>query len=175
MMTVTSRLTADFYAPRFDNKVVSRDQLNDYLALLPRPFIFTNGCFDLLHRGHVSYLDQAAQLGQAKGSLIVGINSDASVRRLGKGAERPLNAEQDRAHVIAALGCVALVTIFEEDTPLSLIHQIRPDKLVKGGDWAIEHMVGATEVLAWGGSVHRIPFLYDTSTTQLVLKIRGAC
>ena len=132
--------------------------------------MFTNGVFDLLHRGHVTYLAQARALGE---SLIVAVNSDASVKRLGKGDDRPLNSQQDRIAVLAALASTDLVTWFDEDTPLSLILACKPDVLIKGGDWKPEDIVGAKEVLAWGGSVHSIPFQHERSTTALLAKIRG--
>jgi rfaE bifunctional protein nucleotidyltransferase chain/domain len=136
---------------------------------LPRPLVFTNGCFDILHRGHVTYLAQARALGA---SLLMGVNSDASVKRLGKGDDRPVNCLEDRMAVLAALECVSLVTWFDEDTPLKLILACTPDILVKGGDWTMDAIVGATEVLAWGGKVHSIPFLHARSTTALLAKIR---
>jgi len=153
------------------NKIVrDRGQLTVRLSRLPRPYVFTNGCFDLLHRGHVAYLEEAALLGNA---LIVAVNSDESVRRLDKGADRPINPLEDRLAVVAALGCVALVVPFDEDTPLELIETIKPDHLVKGGDWAPERIVGADVVRAYGGSVHSIPFRYERSTTELLRRIRG--
>ena len=139
-------------------------------AQLQRPLVFTNGVFDILHRGHVAYLAEARALGA---SLVVALNSDASVRRLGKGGDRPINALEDRMAVVAALESVSLVTWFEEDTPLARIVQCRPDHLVKGGDWAAGHIVGATEVKGWGGQVHSIPFQHDRSTTRLLSKIRS--
>jgi len=141
------------------------------LAALPRPLVFTNGCFDILHRGHVTYLAQARGLGA---SLVVAANSDDSVRRLGKGAERPINPLEDRLALLAALRCVDLVTWFEEDTPIERILECRPDILVKGGDWPVERIVGAPEVLAWGGRVESIPFRHERSTTALVERIRRA-
>lgn len=138
-------------------------------AELPRPLVFTNGCFDILHRGHTTYLAQARALGA---SLVVGVNSDASVKRLGKGDDRPVNCLEDRMAVLAALGCVDLVTSFDQDTPLELILACRPDVLVKGGDWPLEAIVGAKEVLGWGGKVHSIPFLFERSTTATLSKIR---
>lgn len=131
--------------------------------------VFTNGVFDILHRGHVDYLQAAAALGER---LVVGLNSDASVRRLGKGPERPLNDQDSRAEVLAALRCVDAVVIFDEDTPLDLITALRPDMLAKGGDWAPERIVGADVVKATGGTVHSIPFVDGFSTTGLVEKIR---
>jgi rfaE bifunctional protein nucleotidyltransferase chain/domain len=137
---------------------------------LPRPLVFTNGVFDILHRGHVTYLAQSRALGR---SMVVALNSDASVRRLGKGEDRPLNALGDRLAVMAALEAVDLVTWFEQDTPLDLIVALRPDVLVKGGDWAVDAIVGAREVSQWGGRVHSIPFEHDRSTTGLLQRIRG--
>ena len=153
-----------------EHKIVSDpDRLEKHLSQLPRPFVFTNGCFDILHRGHVAYLERAAGYGK---SLIVGINTDASVKRLNKGTGRPINSLQDRMAVLAALACVSLVVPFDEDTPLSLIKRVHPDHLAKGGDWSIDDIVGAREVREWGGEVHSIPFEYDRSTSRLVEKIR---
>lgn len=132
--------------------------------------MFTNGCFDILHRGHVTYLAQARTLGA---SLIVALNSDQSVRRLAKGAERPINALASRAAVVAALGSIDLVTWFEADTPLDLIVALRPDVLVKGGDWAEDAIVGAREVRGWGGKVVSIAIRHACSTTDIVRRIRA--
>jgi len=137
---------------------------------LPRPLVFTNGVFDILHRGHVTYLAQARALGA---SLLLALNDDASVRRLGKGEDRPVNPLEDRAAVAAALASVDLVTWFEEDTPLELILRARPEVLVKGGDWPIERIVGAAEVQSWRGTVHSIPFLHQRSTSATLARIRG--
>jgi D-glycero-beta-D-manno-heptose 1-phosphate adenylyltransferase len=156
--------------PDFESKLCPGGELAARIAALPRPLVFTNGCFDVLHRGHVTYLAQARALGSA---LIVGINSDASVKRQGKGDDRPINSEQDRMMVLAALESVSLVVLFDEDTPLNLILASRPDVLVKGGDWKIPSIVGAGEVLGWGGTVHSIPFLHERSTTALLKKIRS--
>jgi rfaE bifunctional protein nucleotidyltransferase chain/domain len=156
--------------PDFERKLCKADELAARTALLPRPLVFTNGCFDVLHRGHVTYLAQARALGAA---LIIGVNSDASVQRQGKGADRPINAEQDRMMVLAALESVSLVVGFDEDTPLQLILSCRPEVLVKGGDWPIENIVGSKEVLGWSGAVHSIPFLHQRSTTALLKKIRS--
>jgi rfaE bifunctional protein nucleotidyltransferase chain/domain len=156
-------------APDFEQKICAPAELAVRAARLPAPRVFTNGCFDILHRGHVTYLAQARRLG---GSLIVAVNSDASVKRLGKGEDRPVNALEDRMAVLAALESVALVTWFDEDTPLQRILACRPEILVKGGDWPVEKIVGAAEVLAWGGQVHSIPFLHTRSTTALLEKIR---
>ncbi|MGR2663600.1 MULTISPECIES: D-glycero-beta-D-manno-heptose 1-phosphate adenylyltransferase [Chromobacterium] len=157
-------------APLFENKICSAEQLQQKLAALPRPIVFTNGCFDILHRGHVTYLAQARALGA---SLVLGLNTDASVRRLGKGDDRPINHQDDRAAVLAALESVSLVICFDEDTPAQLIELVRPDVLVKGGDWTPDKIVGSAETLARGGSVHSIPFLFDTSTTATLHKIRA--
>jgi rfaE bifunctional protein nucleotidyltransferase chain/domain len=140
-------------------------------AALPRPLVFTNGVFDILHRGHVTYLAQARALGR---SLVVALNTDVSVKRLGKGEDRPVNRLEDRAAVVAALDCVTLVTWFDEDTPLDVILTVQPDVLVKGGDWRPDDIVGAREVRARGGAVHSIPFLHATSTTALLKAIRGS-
>lgn len=152
-------------------KIVNAEGLTAALARLPRPLVFTNGCFDILHRGHVTYLEEAAALGA---SLIVGVNSDASVRRQNKGADRPINPLEDRLALLAALAAVALVVPFDDDTPLALIKNIRPDHLVKGGDWTPDRIVGAAEVSSWGGQVHSIPFRFQRSTTDLLQRIRAA-
>lgn len=131
--------------------------------------VFTNGVFDILHRGHVDYLERAAALGDR---LIVGLNSDASVRRLGKGEDRPLNDQGDRAAVLAALRCVDAVCIFKQDTPLELIRALGPEVLVKGGDWPVERIVGADHVIATGGQVISLPLVEGLSTTSLVERIR---
>lgn len=129
--------------------------------------VFTNGCFDILHRGHAVYLAQARALGD---SLVVGLNSDASVRRL-KGPERPLNAQADRAFLLASLACVDAVILFDEDTPEQLIHQVRPDVLVKGGDYTLDKIVGADFVTQNGGLVTTIPFVDGYSTTSIIQKM----
>lgn len=157
-------------APDFERKICSRADLAARVATLPRPLVFTNGCFDVLHRGHVTYLAQARALGAA---LVLGVNSDASVKRQGKGDDRPVNHEDDRMAVLAALECVDLVVLFDEDTPIDLILTCHPDVLVKGGDWTPDRIVGSKEVIAWGGSVHSIPFLHERSTTALLKKIRS--
>ena len=155
--------------PAFEAKICPPENLAEAIARLPRPLVFTNGCFDILHRGHVTYLAQARAQGA---SLIVAVNSDASVKRLGKGDDRPVNALPDRVALIAALESVSLVTWFDEDTPLKRILTCRPDVLVKGGDWAVENIVGGKDVLAWGGRVVSIPFIHQSSTTGLLEKIR---
>ena len=159
----------DFPPPDFETKIVAPADLAARLARLPRPLVFTNGCFDIVHRGHVTLLAQARALGQ---SMLVALNSDASVRRLGKGDDRPVNALADRLAVIAALECVTLVTWFDEDTPIERIVQSRPQVLVKGGDWPVDKIVGHREVAGWGGSTVSIPFIHQKSTTALLDKIR---
>jgi rfaE bifunctional protein nucleotidyltransferase chain/domain len=136
---------------------------------LGRPLVFTNGCFDILHRGHVTYLAQARALGA---SLIVALNTDDSVRRLAKGADRPINELASRAAVVAALASVDLVSWFDAETPLDLIVALRPEVLVKGGDWAERDIVGAAEVRSWGGRVVSIAFRHACSTTGIVQRIR---
>jgi D-glycero-beta-D-manno-heptose 1-phosphate adenylyltransferase len=157
--------------PSFEEKIADAEQLVAKLATLPRPIVFTNGCFDILHRGHVTYLAQARALGA---SLVLGLNTDASVKRQGKGDDRPINNELNRAAVLAALESVSLVTWFDSDTPADLIELVQPDVLVKGGDWTVDKIVGSAETLARGGAVHSIPFLFATSTTQTINKIRAA-
>jgi rfaE bifunctional protein nucleotidyltransferase chain/domain len=156
--------------PRYEAKMCAPAQLAARTQALSRPLVFTNGVFDILHRGHVSYLAQARELGA---SLIVAVNSDASVQRLGKGPERPINALEDRMAVLAALEAVSLVTWFDDDTPLALIRLVEPDVLVKGGDWAPDQIVGAGDVRRRGGSVHSIPFRHALSTSATLAKIRG--
>lgn len=156
-------------APDFEQKILAPENVVQQLKFLPHPIVFTNGCFDIIHRGHVSYLAQARALG---GSLILALNTDDSVRRQGKGDDRPINPLASRAAVCAALQSVDVVTWFDEATPFNLIQQIQPDILVKGGDWSPDKIVGAAETLARGGSVHSIPFLHETSTTKILQKIR---
>jgi rfaE bifunctional protein nucleotidyltransferase chain/domain len=169
-MTSKTAPTVDPIPVNFEHKLCAPASLAARVATLPRPLVFTNGCFDILHRGHVTYLAQARTLGA---SLIVALNTDASVRRQGKGADRPVNGLEDRAAVIAALESVALVTWFDDDTPLELILAVRPDVLVKGGDWPLDEIVGAAEVRAHGGQVHSIPFSYQRSTTATLKRIRA--
>jgi D-glycero-beta-D-manno-heptose 1-phosphate adenylyltransferase len=138
---------------------------------LEKPVVFTNGVFDVLHRGHVSYLEAARALG---GSLVVALNTDASAKRLGKGPDRPLNNQDDRAHVIAALASVDCVMLFDEDTPYQLIEKIRPDIVVKGGDYDMSQLPEAALVESWGGKALALSFVDGYSTTALVKKIRSA-
>lgn len=155
----------------FLNKIVSRQDAKARIAALPQPVVFTNGVFDVLHAGHVTYLAQARALG---GSLVVALNTDASAKRLGKGqndVERPLNNETDRATLIAALESVSLVTWFEEDTPLEIIDELRPDVLVKGGDYDMAKLKEAQLVESYGGKALALPFVAGYSTTALVAKI----
>ena len=152
------------------DKLCDRDTVAARVASLPRPLVFTNGVFDVLHRGHVMYLAQARALGA---SLVVALNTDASAKRLGKGPDRPLNLEVDRACVMAALASTSLVTWFDEDTPLELIAQIKPDILVKGGDYDMQKLAETRVVEAYGGRALALPFVDGYSTTALVRKIRA--
>ena len=156
--------------PEFERKFCAPEALAQRSAALARPLVFTNGVFDILHRGHVTYLARARALG---GALVLALNSDVSARRLGKGDDRPINVLEDRMAVAAALSSVDLVTWFEEDTPLATIERVRPDVLVKGGDWPLDQIVGNLFVWEQGGSVHAIPFEHERSTTELLRKIRG--
>lgn len=156
--------------PAFLGKIAAREDVQARVAALPRPIVFTNGVFDVLHCGHTTYLAQARQLGA---SLVVALNTDASARRLGKGPERPLNRQQDRAVLMAALESVSLVTWFDEDTPLELIAELRPDVLVKGGDYDMDKLAETAVVKAYGGQALAIPFVDGYSTTALVTKIRA--
>jgi rfaE bifunctional protein nucleotidyltransferase chain/domain len=158
-----------YASPSFESKICPPHQLAARAAQLDHPLVFTNGCFDILHRGHVTYLAQAASLGT---SMVVALNTDASVKRLGKGDDRPVNALEDRLAVMASLACVSLVTWFDEDTPIARILESRPDLLVKGGDWPVDRIVGAPDVRGWGGEVVSIPFEHQRSTTALLEKIR---
>lgn len=152
-------------------KLCPRDQAAQAVNLLRQqgPVVFTNGVFDVLHRGHATYLDQARQLGA---SLVLGLNSDASAKRLGKGPDRPLNNEMDRAILLAALASVSLVTWFDEDTPLALITELKPDVLVKGGDYDMDRLAETQVVRAYGGRALAIPFVDGYSTTALVKRIQ---
>ena len=155
--------------PHFLSKVVAREDIRQRVNDLPRPVVFTNGVFDVLHCGHVTYLAEARALGA---SLVVALNTDASVKRLGKGDDRPLNNQSDRAAVVAAIESVSLVTWFEEDTPLSIITELKPDTLVKGGDYNMRALAETAAVESYGGTAVAIAFVKGYSTTALVQKIR---
>jgi rfaE bifunctional protein nucleotidyltransferase chain/domain len=161
----------DYSALSFEHKIVLRQDLAARLAGLARPVVLTNGVFDILHRGHVTYLSQARALGA---SLVVAVNSDASVRALGKGDDRPINGEQDRAALLAALECVDLVTIFAEAVPLPVLEIVRPEVYVKGGDYDVEATPEARLARGWGARAVAIPFAHQRSTTALLARVRGA-
>jgi rfaE bifunctional protein nucleotidyltransferase chain/domain len=156
---------------RFEAKILSVQEAVERISsgAWLKPLVFTNGVFDILHRGHVTYLDEAAQLGS---TLVVGVNSDASAKRLGKGPDRPLNSAADRAALLAALDSVTAVVVFDEDTPVELIGQLRPDIIVKGGDYEMQVLPETKLVESWGGKAIAIPFEFARSTTSLVEKIR---
>jgi rfaE bifunctional protein nucleotidyltransferase chain/domain len=155
--------------PDFEQKICPRADLTVRIAQLPKPVVLTNGVFDILHRGHVTYLAQARELGA---SLVVAVNTDASVKRLGKGDDRPLNVCEDRMAVLAALESVSLVVAFGEDTALELVQQARPGIYVKGGDYDMHAIPEGKAVLAYGGRAVAIDFQYDRSTTKLISKVR---
>lgn len=159
--------------PSFESKILSLGyndtELKNQLVRLPKPIVFTNGVFDILHRGHVTYLSQARALGK---SMVLGVNSDQSVKLLGKGDDRPINQEADRMAVLAALEAVDLVICFNEKTPVELIAKVRPDIYVKGGDYEIDKLAETDLVKSWGGKAYAIPFLHERSTTRLLGKIR---
>jgi rfaE bifunctional protein nucleotidyltransferase chain/domain len=154
----------------FESKFASRVDLAMRVDRLPRPVVLTNGVFDILHRGHVTYLEQARELG---GSLVVAVNTDASVKRLGKGDERPINTCEDRMAVLAALQSVSLVVAFDEDTALKVVLEAKPDIYVKGGDYDMSAIAEGRAVLAYGGRALAIEFRHDRSTTILLSKVRG--
>jgi len=156
-------------APAFERKLCGRAELAARVAQLPRPAVLTNGVFDILHRGHVTYLAQARSLGA---SLVVAVNTDASVKRLGKGDDRPLNCCEDRMAVLAALESVALVVPFDDDTALETVLVARPDIYVKGGDYDMRSIPEGQAVLAYGGQAVAIDFRHDRSTTKLLDKVR---
>lgn len=153
----------------FEQKILGPDDCIQRIDVIGRPLVFSNGVFDILHRGHVSYLDKAAQLGK---TLVVAVNTDASVRRLGKGQDRPINALADRLAMLAALASVSLVTWFDEDTPVQIIKKLRPDIIVKGGDYDMDSLPETDIVKSWGGKAVAIDFDYQRSTTSLLNKIR---
>ena len=155
--------------PSFEHKLCTRVTLPQRVADLPQPVVLTNGVFDILHRGHVTYLAQARELG---GSLVVAVNTDASVKRLGKGDDRPLNTLDDRMAVLAALESVSLVVEFDEDTALQVVQEARPDIYAKGGDYVMSDIPEGKEVIAYGGKAVAIDFAHDRATTKLVAKIR---
>ena len=157
---------------RFESKILAPAELKARLdeGRVARPLVFTNGVFDILHRGHATYLDAAARLGN---TLVVALNTDSSVKRLGKGDDRPLNTQQDRMAMVAALACVDVVTWFEEDTPQALIELLRPELIVKGGDYDMETLPETAAVRSWGGDAVAIPFEFERSTTALLEKIRA--
>jgi rfaE bifunctional protein nucleotidyltransferase chain/domain len=154
----------------FERKIITRDALAARRDMLPAPVVFTNGVFDILHRGHVTYLARAKALGAC---LIVGVNSDASVRGLGKGDDRPINAEDDRMALLASLESVDWVVRFEEQTPVELIRALRPDVLVKGGDYDMDALPESALVRGWGGRALAIAFEHERSTTALLKKVRA--
>jgi rfaE bifunctional protein nucleotidyltransferase chain/domain len=162
----------EYEGNKFENKILDRGKLQAAIKSAKaegRRVVFTNGCFDIIHPGHVAYLEDAAACGDL---LVVGINTDKSVKRL-KGSERPINPEGDRALLLAGLGSVDFVTLFAEDTPLELINTLRPDVLVKGGDWPVEQIVGHEAVLDGGGRVFSLPFREGYSTTRIIDKIKA--
>ncbi|MCF7696727.1 MULTISPECIES: D-glycero-beta-D-manno-heptose 1-phosphate adenylyltransferase [Mycetohabitans] len=154
----------------FERKIVEWQTLLARRALLGAPVVFTNGVFDILHRGHVTYLDDARALGAC---LVVGVNSDASVRQLGKGDDRPINAQADRMALLAALESVDYVVMFDEATPIELIRALHPDILVKGGDYDMDKLPESALVRSWGGRALAIPFEHDRSTTKLLQRVRA--
>jgi rfaE bifunctional protein nucleotidyltransferase chain/domain len=156
--------------PGFEHKIVAREDLAARAAALERPVVLTNGVFDLLHRGHVTYLARARALGA---TLVVAVNTDRSVRRLGKGDDRPINVEADRAAVLAALESVNLVTLFDEDVPLPVLEIVRPDVYVKGGDYDMARIPEAQLARTWGAQTVAIPFEHERSTTALLTRVRG--
>ena len=156
--------------PEFENKLCTRAELAARTAALPKPVVMTNGVFDILHRGHLTYLAQARELGAA---LVVAVNTDASVKRLGKGDDRPLNTCADRMAVLAALESVSLVVDFDEDTALEAVVQAHPDIYAKGGDYVMTEIPEGKAVIAYGGTAVSIDFEHDRSTTKLLAKVRA--
>jgi rfaE bifunctional protein nucleotidyltransferase chain/domain len=166
--------TSKLPTPDFEDKILklgfSEEILRIKLQSIEKPIVFTNGVFDILHRGHVTYLAQAKMLGK---SLVVGVNADASVKMLGKGDDRPINSEEDRMALLASLECVDLVICFKEQTPVELISKVRPEIYVKGGDYQIETLPETKLVKTWNGKAIAIPFIHERSTTNLLRKIRA--
>jgi D-glycero-beta-D-manno-heptose 1-phosphate adenylyltransferase len=163
-------LSAPLAEPAFLQKFCPPDDILARVAQLPRPIVFTNGVFDILHPGHVNYLAQARSLGA---SLVMALNSDASARLLGKGPDRPLNSELARATVLAALESISLVLLFDEQTPVDVLERVRPDLYVKGGDYDIDALEETRRIRSWGGNAIALPFVEGYSTTALVRRIRG--
>ena len=165
--------TSKLPTPDFEDKILklgfSEEILRIKLQSIEKPIVFTNGVFDILHRGHVTYLAQAKMLGKC---LVVGVNADASVKMLGKGDDRPINSEEDRMALLASLECVDLVICFKEQTPVELISKVRPEIYVKGGDYQIETLPETKLVKTWNGKAIAIPFIHERSTTNLLRKIR---
>lgn len=160
--------------PAFENKILSLGstsaEILKSLQVIEKPIVFTNGVFDILHRGHVTYLAQAKSLGK---SLVVGVNSDTSVKMLGKGDDRPINSELDRMALLASLECVDLVVCFQEKTPVEIIQLIHPEMYIKGGDYEIDALEETQLVKSWGGSAFAIPFIHHRSTSEILKKIRN--
>lgn len=157
--------------PNFEKKLCSRTELKQRVAGLPKPVALTNGVFDILHRGHVTYLAQAREQGA---SLVVAVNTDASVKRLGKGDDRPINTCEDRMAILAALESVSMVVPFDEDTALEVVQEAQPEVYVKGGDYDMTAIPEGKAVLAYGGRAIAIDFEHDRSTTKLLSKVRNA-
>ena len=155
--------------PDFENKICNRAELKERVAQLPKPVVLTNGVFDILHRGHVTYLAQAREQGA---SLVVAVNTDASVKRLGKGDDRPINTCEDRMALLAALEAVSLVVPFDEDTALEVVQEARPEVYVKGGDYDMQSIPEGKAVFAYGGRAIALDFKHDRSTTKLLNKVR---
>ncbi|MBY0240165.1 MAG: adenylyltransferase/cytidyltransferase family protein [Burkholderiaceae bacterium] len=155
--------------PEFEDKICSRSTLKERVAALPKPVVLTNGVFDILHRGHVTYLAQARALGA---SLVVAVNTDASVKRLGKGDDRPLNPCEDRMAVLAALEAASLVVAFDEQTALEVVQECQPEIYAKGGDYDMTAIPEGQAVLAYGGKAVAIDFEHDRSTTKLLARVR---
>lgn len=162
-------MTTHLPSPSFEQKITSMEKLTEAVKKLPKPVVLTNGVFDILHRGHVTYLAQAKSLGS---SLVVAVNSDKSVKMLGKGDDRPINTEEDRAAVLASLESVNLVVVFPDKVPLEVVRLVKPDIYVKGGDYKIQDLPEAEIVNSYGGKVVTIAFEHDRSTTKLLNKVR---
>jgi len=164
-------MSGAYRALSFEDKIVARADLAQRAQLLARPVVLTNGVFDIIHRGHVTYLSRARALGA---SLVVAVNSDASVRCLGKGADRPINTQADRAAIVASLECVDLVTVFDEAVPLPVLEIVRPEIYIKGGDYDIDSTPEARLAKTWGARAVAIAFEHERSTTELFERVRSA-